>query len=51
MVVIAKWNVRALKSIKSFFKSSYIANRAGHKFEKNEMGGACSTYGGGERYV
>ena len=22
---------------------------AGGKFEKNEMGGACGTYGGGER--
>ena len=24
---------------------------SGDKIEKNEMGGACSTYGGGERRI
>jgi len=24
---------------------------SGDKIEKNEMGGACSTYGGGERLI
>ena len=24
---------------------------AGDKIEKNDIGGACSTYGGGERHV
>jgi hypothetical protein len=29
----------------------YTQCRAGDKIEKNEMGGACSTYGGRESYV
>jgi len=27
----------------------YLPNSAGGKIEKNEMGGACGAYGGGER--
>jgi hypothetical protein len=30
---------------------SFPQCRAGDKIENNEMGGACSTYGGGERCV
>jgi hypothetical protein len=26
-------------------------SRAGDKIEKNEMGGACGAYGGGERCI
>ena len=29
----------------------YIYIYAGGKIEKNEMGGACGAYGGGERYA
>jgi hypothetical protein len=31
-----------------FFIVLWSLNRAGDKIEKSEMGGACSTYGGGE---
>jgi hypothetical protein len=33
------------------WKKLHITYCAGDKIEKNEMGGACSAYGGGERCV
>jgi hypothetical protein len=39
--------------MKTLFHSEVLAleYRAGDKIEKNDMGGACSTYGGRERCV
>ena len=34
---------------KLVYYAHYIQYRAGGKIEKNEMGGACGSYGGGER--
>jgi hypothetical protein len=37
-----------MKSLKSVLLTQYCS---GDKIEKNEMGGACSTYGGEEAYT
>jgi hypothetical protein len=34
----------------NFFSESFFV-RAGGKIEKNEIGGACGAYGGGEKYA
>jgi hypothetical protein len=42
-----------LNFVSLYFKISVLLTQycAGDKIRKNEMGGACSTYGGGERFV
>ena len=36
-------------SLDTTTKDKLTGNEAGGKIEKNEMGGACGAYGGGER--
>ena len=40
-IVLGTWNVR------SMYRAGLLTS--GGKIEKNEMGGACGAYGGGER--
>ena len=43
-------NFSVLKASEVQFYSSHVAQYfAGGKIEKNEMGGTCGAYGGGER--